>query len=260
MTILIIKLLLTPLFIALVTLAGRRWGPAASGLLVGLPLTSGPVSFFLAIEQDANFASQAATGTLIGLAAVALYCLAYSLIARRGSWLPSIVGALATLLLTMLVLSIWQYTLFQAFVLTVTFLGISFLLIPNVKGASSQATPTKWDIPLRMAVATATVLALTEAAHLLGPQLSGLLSPVPVFSSILAVFSHRIEGAHSAILVLKGTVLGLSAFAVFFLIVGSLISHQGIVLTYILATLAALVVNGVAYLIVQRRKTLRSHN
>jgi len=38
------KLLLTPALLGLVSLAGRRWGPAVSGWLVGLPLTSGPVA------------------------------------------------------------------------------------------------------------------------------------------------------------------------------------------------------------------------
>lgn len=251
MTTLIIKLLLTPIFIALVTLADRRWGPAASGLLVGLPLTSGPVSLFLAIEQGVDFASRAATGTLVGLAAVALYCLAYSLIARRGSWLPSIVAALSTFLLAMLVLSTWQYTPLQAFALAIILLGIAFLLIPNAKDASVGANPPKWDIPLRMAVATASVLVLTEAAPLLGPQLNGLLSPAPVFSTILAVFSHRTNGPTSAIQFLKGTALGLFAFAVFFLVVGGLLTQLGIALTYTLATISAIAINVLAQWLMQ---------
>ena len=46
---LLLKLLLTPLFILIVTLIGRRWGTLVSGLLVGLPLTSAPVALFLAL-------------------------------------------------------------------------------------------------------------------------------------------------------------------------------------------------------------------
>ena len=51
MLLLVFKLLLTPLLIGLVSLAGRRWGPGVSGWLVGLPLTSAPVSLFLTLEQ-----------------------------------------------------------------------------------------------------------------------------------------------------------------------------------------------------------------
>ncbi|HLI06681.1 MAG TPA: hypothetical protein VKV40_08945 [Ktedonobacteraceae bacterium] len=37
MVLFVFKLLLTPLLIGLVSLAGRRWGPAVSGWIVGLP-------------------------------------------------------------------------------------------------------------------------------------------------------------------------------------------------------------------------------
>ena len=47
----ILKLILAPVIIGGASLAGRRWGPAVSGWLVGLPLTSGPVIFFLALSQ-----------------------------------------------------------------------------------------------------------------------------------------------------------------------------------------------------------------
>ncbi len=38
-----LRLFMTPLLIATVTLIGRRWGPGVSGRLIGFPLTSGPV-------------------------------------------------------------------------------------------------------------------------------------------------------------------------------------------------------------------------
>ncbi|HET7343490.1 MAG TPA: hypothetical protein VFL90_18640, partial [Methylomirabilota bacterium] len=57
--ILLLKLAATPLLIAGASLAGRRWGPAVGGWLVGLPLTSGPVAVFLALEHGAAFAAAA---------------------------------------------------------------------------------------------------------------------------------------------------------------------------------------------------------
>src|SRR5262249_1129973 len=80
-TLLVAKLVLTPLLISAVTLAGRRWGPGVSGWLAGLPLTSGPVSVFLAVEQGPQFAMRAALGTLAGLAAVAAFALSYPALA-----------------------------------------------------------------------------------------------------------------------------------------------------------------------------------
>ena len=78
-----LKLVLTPALIALASLAGRRWGPAVSGWLVGLPLTSGPVTFFLALNQGLAFAAAAAVGTLAGTISQAAFCLVCGLIAWR---------------------------------------------------------------------------------------------------------------------------------------------------------------------------------
>ena len=46
---LLLKLVLVPGLIALVTVAGRRFGPRIGGWLNALPLVAGPVLFFLAL-------------------------------------------------------------------------------------------------------------------------------------------------------------------------------------------------------------------
>jgi len=53
--------------------------------MIGLPSTSGPVLFFLALEEGGNFASGAAQGTLMGLISLSRSCLAYSLLFFRSS-------------------------------------------------------------------------------------------------------------------------------------------------------------------------------
>ena len=81
----LLKVLLAPLLILLATLAGRRWGPAVGGWLAGLPLTSGPVSLILALEQGPEFAARAALGTLFGLISLAAFSFAYGA-AAPGGW------------------------------------------------------------------------------------------------------------------------------------------------------------------------------
>ena len=55
-----LKLSLTPILILAASLASRRWGNAIAGWIVGLPLTSGPVSLFFTFSQGPRFAEQAA--------------------------------------------------------------------------------------------------------------------------------------------------------------------------------------------------------
>src|SRR6185369_16702178 len=85
------KLILTPLLIASASLAGRRWGALLSGWLIALPLTSGPIAAFIAVELGADAGAHAATGALVGASAQVAFAMAYVLGSRRFEWL----GALA---------------------------------------------------------------------------------------------------------------------------------------------------------------------
>ncbi len=81
MNIFVLKLVLAPVIIGGASLAGRRWGPAVSGWLVGLPLTSGPIIFFLALNNGASFAASAISGTLSGGFSLVAFCLVYAWLA-----------------------------------------------------------------------------------------------------------------------------------------------------------------------------------
>ncbi len=66
-------------------------GAAIGGLLVALPLTSGPVAFFLAFDQGPAFASRAIMGSLGGLIAISAFTVAYAAGSRFGAvagWPP----------------------------------------------------------------------------------------------------------------------------------------------------------------------------
>lgn len=86
MRILIFKLVVTPLLIGGISLLGRRWEPTVGGLLVGLPLTSGPVALFLALDHGARFAASSSLGILAGGLSGGLFCLSYSWLAFRPRW------------------------------------------------------------------------------------------------------------------------------------------------------------------------------
>jgi hypothetical protein len=107
------------------------------------------------------------------------------------------------------------------------------------KSRPTRAVPT-WDIPLRMFLATVLVVALTSAAPVLGPHLAGLLSPLPVFAAMMAVFAHRSGGPVASRDVLRGFVFGLFSFAAFFAIAALTIIPFGIATGLLLGTVAAL--------------------
>src|SRR5215471_12414294 len=92
MSVLLFKLLTTPTLILVATMVSRRFGQATGGWLVGLPLTSGPIALFLAIEQGSRFAQLAAAGSLKGTVAQAFFATAYVQLGRRWHWSMCLLG------------------------------------------------------------------------------------------------------------------------------------------------------------------------
>lgn len=246
------KLLLTPLLIGLVSLAGRRWGPAISGWLVGLPLTSAPVSLFLALGQGRNFAAVAAQGTMLGQASMAVFCLSYSWLAFRLNWFFSLLLGWCLFFLMTALLSLVTLPLALTFIVAIASLALLLQLFPRIRSKALATNPPQWETLLRMLVATVFVLLLTGVAGLLGPHLSGLLTPFPLFASILGVFTHYFQGHTAAARFLRGVVSGSFAFVVFFLVVAALLERLGIVATFGLALLATLLVHGISLYILRR--------
>jgi hypothetical protein len=252
MNTLVFKLILTPTLIGAVSFAGRRWGPGVSGWLVGLPLTSGPVALFLALEQGRAFASAAATGILAGTLSVAAFCLAYSWLAFRLSWPLTALASLLLFAAATWMLQQIAMPLVLVFVGVVAFLVIALRLLPDRTGLHAIAMPPWWDIPARMLIATAFVFLLTGLAPALGPRLSGLLAPFPIYATTLGVFTHHFQGAAATAHLLRGVVLGLFSFAGFFLVVAALIEHTEIVGTFAGATIVALNIQGASLWVLRR--------
>lgn len=258
---LVLKIVVTPLLIGAASLAGRRWGPAVSGWLVGLPLTSGPITFFLALSHGASFAAAAASGVLAGTISQAAFCLAYAHVGRHFGWLPSLLAGCAGFGVATIILQRVTLPLVPLFLVVVAALVVTLLLLPRGAKdvAGKPAAPPGWDLPARMIVATVFVVALTEGAAALGPHLTGLLAPFPLYASILAVFAHRGQGAGAAVRVLRGLQVGLFGFASFFLILGLLLERAGVAAAFGVAIAVALAVQGASLMVMMRYGEAAAH-
>jgi hypothetical protein len=247
-----LKLFLAPVLIGLVSIAGRRWGPAVGGWLVSLPLTSAPVILFLAIDQGTAFASGAAQDTLLGIMSVASFCLVYGWFSFRFGWPVSMLAGWGAFFALTFILEGILLPLLLSFVIVIAYLALVLTVMPKSQSKDITINPPPWDTPLRMLVATAFVLGLTGAAAILGPQLSGLLAPFPMFTTILVVFTHHFQGANVARRLLRGVVAGSFTFVTFFLIISLLINRWGIAVAFGLALLAALAMHSALLFLIRR--------
>ena len=242
-----LKLVLTPLLVGGASLVGRRFGPGVAGWLIGLPFTSGPIAFFLTLERGEAFGAAAASGILAGTISQAAFCLAYAWSAPRNRWpasllLASIAFGVVTAGLDLVAPPLWLTT-----VAAITSLPASIALMPRQPSAIARARLPAWDLPARMVAATAFVLLLTEAAAVLGPYLTGLLAPYPLYATILAVFAHEQEGASAVARILRGLLFGLFAFVGFFVVLATTLERLGIAFAFLLALLVALLCQAASF-------------
>ncbi len=239
MDLLAFKLLLTPLLLLAASLAVRRWGETVGGFVVGLPLTSGPISLFLALERGPAFAAQATAGSLVATAAQAAFGLVYVRLAPRG-WPAALALGCAAFVAVALVLQ--HAALPQAALFIVAVAAIQFALWLSPRGAVERARvpPPWWDLPARMLLIAALIVGVTAVAPLAGPRISGVLASFPFMGLILTVFAHRMAGTGAAQQVMRGMVAGLFGFALFFFVLGLLLPRSGLAAAYALAVLAAL--------------------
>ena len=224
-----LKLILTPALVGGASLAGRRWGPWVSGWLVGVPLTSGPIALFLALDHGEAFAAAAAVGTLAGSISQAAFCVAYARVAARGGGPAALAAATLAFAAATALLQHASLALLPQAIAVLVALLVAWRSMPVPAARAARAVrPPAWDLPARMAIATAFVLALTAASPALGPRLTGLLAPFPLYAAILAAFAHHLDGREAAASVLRGLLGGLVSFAGFFVSLAALIERAGI--------------------------------
>ena len=244
--ILLLKILMTPLIIAVATLIARRWGENIGGLIIGLPLTSGPVSIFFAIEQGHGFAANAAKGALLGLIPTAVFCTGYVLSARRQPWYVSAFLSISAYLVTVWGISMLTPGLSNIAVIIPLVLCAALWVVGKQQTTSRHIPSPWWELPMRILVATTLLLVITTAVGQLGPKWSGLLSPFPIFTFVMVTFSHSQGGAGAAWRLINGVLTGLFSYTAFFLVVAMLIDRGSLWIVYPLAALTALSINGLS--------------
>ncbi|MEX5350806.1 hypothetical protein WCE02_05495 [Pseudomonas juntendi] len=255
MTLLYLKLIVTPLLMWAVSLASRRWGGLLGGLLSGLPITSALVMTFLCLEQGTAFTLNAVPGALGGLAAVQATYTCYLYATRRAE-----IGLAVLLALVFYALAAYAFTHWGSLYLSI---AASLALIAwLIRATAHEPKPDilaktrhrYWEIPLRMVAATTLLMVTTGFASWLGPAASGMLAPIPVIAWPLVVFAHVQSGCAGMAAMVRGNAIGAVGVIAFYLAVAGLLETLGIAATFALAVVLAVVLTvGLAAALRSRR-------
>jgi hypothetical protein len=266
-----LKLALVALSVLFASLASRRFGHAAGGMLAGLPMIAGPIMGFVLLQATPARAGAIALATLACLPATVLHMLTFGHAARRWRWPGAWLLANAAFLLAAALLTRWQAPAGLVCVLALLVPLVGLAAMPSalhaagpmaddgtVTRASEQA-----DVPAvpagvpvsapelgcRVVAALALAWAIMRGASQLPAALSGLLLALPVTGNVLPVFTLPQHGRAATISLLAGFVRGLLGFASFFIALYAALPHMraggAYAAAWLVALLAALLVTTV---------------
>jgi hypothetical protein len=247
------KLLLAPLCVVAISLAGRRWGVAVAGILGGLPVVAGPILLVLTLLHGRSFGADAAAGALLGLVALTTFVVVYGRIAPGMSPAATVIAGWGAFLVGVTLLSLIHPRPPVSLILAgaAFALGLRLLPAPRQPLAALGALPW-WDLPARAGAALALVVALTAASGALGPHLSGLLAPFPIVTSVLAVFTHAHGGADRVRVLLRNFLVGFYGFAAFCFTLAVALDSMGVAAAFSIALLAALAIQAATFTVRSR--------
>ena len=219
MLLVVIKALTTPVLVVVCALITRRWGASVGGWMLGLPLTSGPVSFFLLVEHGPRFAENSARAALARLARGS--CVLRELRChRQRARLEAVADGGGNRLHRSHVGAGARASRARA---DRRLVGG---LVAGARGSPGDERPG----PRRRASQALSARQARDdrecrcrrhddGCGALGPQASGLLAPLPVLAGLTAASAHREGQRDAAVVLLRGTVLGLWGAAAFFVAV-----------------------------------------
>ncbi len=166
-------------------MAARRWGPQVGGLLAGFPVVTGPILYFLFLEQGAPFAASASQGSLLAVIACVAFGIAYAHASRRLGWPLAIALGLSAWVAAAFALSHLPSDLPLAAGLTLLVLAAGPFLLPSAIDPAQPAQPLpRAELGARMVAGAVLVIAVTAVAAVVGTRWAGLLAMFPPSSAL----------------------------------------------------------------------------
>jgi hypothetical protein len=248
-----LKLTLVPLFLLVVSMSGKWWGPSIAGWLAGLPVVTGPILYLLVLEHGPAFGAHAATLSLSAILASESFNFAYAWTCRSRPWPIALPAAYAAWLIAAFCLSMVPSS--PSWATTIALVAVCFgqTFLPRSTAVAAGSPLTRADLIGRMAAGALLTVLVTSLSGWAGATWSGLLAVFPLLGSILSVSSHRAHGSAFVIALMRGMVLGRFSFAAFLLLLSFALLHQQPSIAFAEATALSLFVQWGTRLLAIRR-------
>jgi hypothetical protein len=237
----LLRLLLAPLAVLVGTVAQRRFGHAISGLIVGLPLTSLPLLWLVALQHGTAFASSMTGALLVGSIAEAVVLWLYARLTMHVSPMFALGGTLAAFAFVAGAVNYLKLSAILAALITAAGFALALWLWPSNAGdtTSPSGRSRLW---LRLVLSAIFTLVIVSLAGRLGPVVSGLVDALPAMSLMMAFMTHQDHGANASSTFLRGVTRGSYSYLVAMLVLAETLRWGNLLLAFALAMGAALAV------------------
>ncbi|HSH08693.1 MAG TPA: hypothetical protein VLA41_13590 [Burkholderiales bacterium] len=236
--------------VAIVVAASRateRAGPFVGSMIATLPVSTGPVYVFLAIDHGAAFVSESARMSVASTAAIVAFVAAHALAAQRYGTLRSLAIATLAWLAVALLLQLRDWRFAEVCILFVAAFAAAIHGLRRYAevGEAPRMPRTRYDLALRAGLVAMVVLATTAASHAFGPSVTGVLATYPVvFTSLILILQPRCGGPFTAAMLVNG-LKGLLGFGVALLVLHLAAARMSAAPALMLALAVSLGWNGV---------------
>jgi len=237
---LLIKCILMPVVIAFVTFASKKWGNSIGGMLASMPWVAGPIILFIALEQGKTFATNSIPGVLVGIIGWLAFCISYILVGKKYNAIISLFAGYLVYFLTGIMLNpvISKFNIFQWLFICFFLLFLGLRFFPKVENKNEGFKRTlRFEILLRMLVITSFVILITYFAKILGPNWSGILTPFPIMTAVLAIFIHYTQGIFQVRKTFMGLFSGIIGFTLFLFLQAILMPVTSLLVSFSLGLL-----------------------
>ena len=245
MFLLVLRIAIAPLIVVGGTLAQRRFGNAVSGLLIGLPLTSLPLLWLVALQHGSAFAGSMSSAILVGATAQAVVIWVYAVLAPRISPLLASIGAVGSFFITIFATQLLSLSMLLAGVLEAAAYAVALYWWPYSDAAPQETG--RYRLVLRVMISAGFTLFLVTLAGKFGASFSGLLAALPMMSLVMAYATHKELGADASAQFLHGVTKGSFSYVASMLVLAELLRSGDVGLAFACSVGVALVIQLTLY-------------
>jgi hypothetical protein len=213
---LLVKMIATASVVVTASLVAEKTGPLIAAMVATLPVSAGPIYFFLALDHDAAFISTALLGSMGSNFATTAFSFIYVFAAQRFGMAASLAIAFAAWAPVLIGFRFVGLDITPTMILVLLlFPAAHFLAKPYLAARPKNLGKLAWyAIPVRALFVALLVATVTTLSTIIGPEWSGFFATFPVVLSTLIIFLHPRFGGAATGAIIGNSILGLMGFGV----------------------------------------------